>query len=219
MLRGRLRRPSIVAVLILLLGCAGLPAAQPSPPPGASTERGTTSELANEYGSPTSLPATSTPSRSSWPTPAGWHNIYTRPGFDGQRSVDLRAAGDIMLARNVEHILRKRPAGWLFGPSANLLRGDVVVGNLESPFTTRRRPDQLRPGPYRLPADPALVSQLAPFTALSLANNHALDAGPQGLADAQRILGEAHIGVLGVTGGACGKADPVLAGSESPLNN
>ena len=89
-----------------------------------------------------------------------------------------------MLSRNVEHAVRGHPSGWLLESSADLLRGDVVVGNLESPFTTRRRPEQVRPGPYRLPADPALVSSLAPFTALSLANNHALDAGPEGLAEA-----------------------------------
>jgi poly-gamma-glutamate synthesis protein (capsule biosynthesis protein) len=149
--------------------------------------------------------------------PAGWHPIFTRPGFTGRGSVDLRAVGDIMLARGVEPVARAHPAGWLLAQVADLLRGDVVVGNLESPFTARRRAEQLRPGPYRLPADPELGTRLAPFTALSLANNHALDAGPEGLAEARRTLHELKINALGVTGGDCHGENGVVTGTALPI--
>ncbi len=155
----------------------------------------------------------------SWVAPAGWHLLYSRPGFTGAAAVDLRAVGDIMLARGVEPLIRRQPPGWLFGAAAGLLRGDIVTGNLESPFATARRPDRLRPGPYRLPADPALVDRLAPFTALSLANNHALDAGVEGLADAERVLRAAGIAPLRIRGGSC-LADPAAtpaAGEQAHL--
>src|SRR3712207_5674658 len=84
--------------------------------------------------------------------------------------------------------------GWV----GEMLKGDVVVGNLERPFAERRRPERLRPGPYRLAADPALASRLQGFTALSLANNHALDAGPAGLVESLRTLRERGIAAVGV---------------------
>ncbi len=154
-----------------------------------------------------------------WAAPAGWHLLYSRPGFTGAATVDLRVVGDIMLARGVEPLIRRQPPGWLFGATAGLLRGDIVAGNLESPFATARRPDRLRPGPYRLAADPALADRLAPFTALSLANNHALDAGVEGLADAERVLRAAGIAPLGIRGGSC-LADPAAtpaAGDQAHL--
>ena len=135
--------------------------------------------------------------------PAGWRLLYLHPGFSSANAVDLRAVGDIMLARDVEPVLRAHPPGWLFEPTGDLLGGDVVVGNLESPFTGRRRAEQLRPGPYRLPADPVLALAVALFTALSLANNHALDAGAAGLTDAIATVAALGVTPLGVRGPGC----------------
>ncbi len=132
--------------------------------------------------------------------PQGWKSLYVRAGFTGAAAVDVRAVGDVSLARHVAPVVRAHPSGWLFESVAPLLAGDVVLGNLESPLTSRRDDSALRPGPYRLPADPMLVDRLAPFTALSLANNHALDAGPDGLADAHTTLTNHGITALGVAG-------------------
>lgn len=153
-------------------------------------------------------PAAQPPAASAQPAPAtatadSWQTIYTRPGFNAADSLDLRAVGDVSLARNIAPVVRRHAPGWLLEQVAPLLDGDVTVGNLESPLVAGVRAETLRPGPYRLPAEPALVDRLAVFSVLSLANNHALDAGPAGLTAAQRTLHEAGIVPLGVRGGSC----------------
>jgi poly-gamma-glutamate capsule biosynthesis protein CapA/YwtB (metallophosphatase superfamily) len=105
-----------------------------------------------------------------------------------------------MLARFVEKYIERNGLTYPFSATLDLLQADLSVGNLESPLTHRRSPQDLRPGPYRLPADPSTIAALeaAGFDALSLANNHALDAGPEGLQEAVQVLEAAQIRPLGV---------------------
>jgi poly-gamma-glutamate capsule biosynthesis protein CapA/YwtB (metallophosphatase superfamily) len=132
------------------------------------------------------------------PDRTGWHVLYERPDWDGGSSVDLRAVGDVMLGRGVAAAAERNGIAYLFSAVGDLLAGDLAVGNLESPLTHRRA--DIRPGPYRLIAPPALAPALpnAGFTALALANNHALDAGAAGLAASDRTLERVGIAALGV---------------------
>ncbi|NNJ11895.1 hypothetical protein EKD04_016300 [Chloroflexales bacterium ZM16-3] len=127
----------------------------------------------------------------------GWGEVYRRAGWAGGPALDLRAVGDVMLARHVgEQVARDGP-GAPFSLMGDLLDGDLALGNLESPLTDRR--DAVRPGPYRLLADPALAPTLSTvgFDALGLANNHGLDGGPAGLADSLAALRAAGLTPLG----------------------
>lgn len=133
---------------------------------------------------------------------AQWQICYQRPGWQGEDTVDLRAVGDIMAGRFVARVARAR--GYTYplaqigaSGSTPLLLGDVVLGNLESPLTDHPAP--LRRGPYRLPAPTDFAEPLAAagFDLLSLANNHALDAGPDGLQESVRVLTAAGIQPLG----------------------
>ena len=133
---------------------------------------------------------------------SGWRELYRRDGWAGGPAVDLRAVGDVMLGRVIATLGRRRGFDYPFSEARQLL-GDaggatLAVGNLESPLTDR--PGPLRPGPYRLPAPTAFAAPLraAGFQALTLANNHALDAGPAGLSDAAAALRAAGIETLGV---------------------
>ena len=128
---------------------------------------------------------------------AGWHTLYTRPGWSGGTSVDLRAVGDVMLARHVAALADRAGPATLLAKVQPLLGGDVTVGNLESPLTERR--EERRPGPYRLVAPPALAAALpaAGFDLLSLANNHGLDGGPAGLGDTLATLRSAGVQPIG----------------------
>ncbi len=143
------------------------------------------------------LLAACTPAPASQVDLPGWREIYRRPGWAGGPAVDLRAVGDIMLARYVGELIARDGAAAPFTKIGDLLTGDLTVGNLESPLTGRR--DTLRPGPYRFLADPAMAPILASvgFDALGLANNHSLDAGPAGLADALASLNATGISPLG----------------------
>lgn len=63
---------------------------------------------------------------------------------------------------------------------------DLVIGNLECPFTNRSDPWK---GQFvNLKADPAMNPLLEKFSAFSLANNHILDFGPEGAQDTISFL-------------------------------
>ena len=116
------------------------------------------------------------------------------------RSLTLVLVGDVMLGRGVAQALdgdwgaafaEVRP--WL-GGEAQARR--LVLANLESPLTAL---PQLGQG-YDLRAPPEAVAALTAggFDAVSLANNHALDAGPAGLDETASALRAA----IGSCGGA-----------------
>jgi poly-gamma-glutamate capsule biosynthesis protein CapA/YwtB (metallophosphatase superfamily) len=144
------------------------------------------------------------------PATATWPELYRRADWQGDYAVDLRAVGDVMAGRFVAERAAHEGYAAPFAALADLLAGDLVLGNLESPLTDRR--EQLRPGPYRLPAPAAFAPELrvAGFDLLSLANNHALDAGPAGLADAREHLQRVGIATAGVGNTAAEAYQPQL---------
>ncbi len=136
--------------------------------------------------------------------------LYQR---DGDRSsdavlIDMRAVGDVMLSRYVAQVSHYHGYTYPFAlvgatGQTPLLNGDLVVGNLESPLSPQW---QALVGDYSLPAPPAFAepSAHAPaplaaagFDILSLANNHALDAGPASLHYTVERLQENNIAPVG----------------------
>lgn len=114
-------------------------------------------------------------------------------GRDRNRSVVLDAVGDIMLGRTVGRSIAERGAGYPFEAAAPLFDGsDLRAGNLELPLTergTQARKD------YTFRAPPSVTEGLtrAGFDVLTLANNHTLDYGPEGLLDTVAALQRAGI--------------------------
>jgi poly-gamma-glutamate synthesis protein (capsule biosynthesis protein) len=154
------------------------------------------------------------------PDLAGWHVLYTRPGWAGEAAVDLRAAGDVMLARHVAALAERDGPDIPLAGVRGLLGGDLTVANLESPLTERHK--DARDGPYRLLASPALAAVLptAGLDALGLANNHGLDGGPAGLADsvaALRAAGVTPVGAGPSEATAMAPADLVAGGLRIAL--
>lgn len=72
---------------------------------------------------------------------------------------------------------------------------DVVVGNLEAPLTASENRIPMKS--YYLKADTSRMDLLRRFTAFSLANNHVLDYGKEGLTDTIRALCEIQTGYFG----------------------
>ncbi len=114
--------------------------------------------------------------------------------------------GDVLLGRGVA--TRAKREGWshlLQGAATSLRAADVALVNLESPLShclpggTVRTP--------RLCGDPRGVAALraAGIDAVTLANNHALDAGPAGLRRTARLLRRAGITPLGVSAALTGR--------------
>jgi poly-gamma-glutamate capsule biosynthesis protein CapA/YwtB (metallophosphatase superfamily) len=113
-------------------------------------------------------------------------------------ALTLILAGDVMLGRGVAQALGGeweatfagvRP--WLSGDERAAKDRVLTFANLESPLTAA---PQVRGG-HDLRAPPAAVAALraAGYDAVSLANNHALDAGQAGLRETVRTLRAAEI--------------------------
>ena len=115
-------------------------------------------------------------------------------------SLKIVLVGDIMLDRGVKDKIEKEGNGDYKFPflkiAPYLQKVDVVFGNLEGPITS----DGQRVGSeYSFRDDPKCIEGLkyAHFNVLSLANNHILDYGQQGLVDTISILKESGILYVG----------------------
>lgn len=109
----------------------------------------------------------------------------------------LDAVGDIMLGRTVGQAIAARGANYPFEAVQPLLaESDLRFGNLELPLTERGAPARKD---YVFRAPPSVVAglQYSGFNLLSLANNHALDFGVDGLFDTITALGHAGIAHVG----------------------
>src|SRR5512140_1344830 len=123
------------------------------------------------------------------------------------RAIRVAAVGDIMMGTTFpESILPPEDGATLFRSVAPLLAGhDIVFGNLEGPLTDVERSTKCpKPGrngrpcfAFRTPPRYAARLAEAGFTAMNVANNHALDFGMEGLDDTLDVLDAAGIEAVG----------------------
>jgi poly-gamma-glutamate synthesis protein (capsule biosynthesis protein) len=114
--------------------------------------------------------------------------------------VHLAAVGDIMLDRDLGEILQQGDLAYPFANVADLLSAaDVTVGNFESALGDVGQPAAKR-YTFQSPPQAAESLALAGFDVLSLANNHALDYGPEALFQSIKLLEAQGIATIG--GGA-----------------
>lgn len=112
----------------------------------------------------------------------------------------LLFGGDAMLGRGVNEIIHRYGADYPLACLAPLAReADVFCVNLECAITARRARYAGPPKAFYFRGDPPAADALAAAAVgvVSLANNHALDAGADGLADTLQALdqrGIAHAG-------------------------
>jgi len=136
--------------------------------------------------SPSVSPALSagvTPSTTPAPTPAA--------------ALTLIAGGDVMLGRSLGDGIRAHGPVWPFEGVAEALRGaDIAFVNLESPLTEGGEPAN-KDFVFRGPTAGARGLAEAGVDIVSLANNHVLDYGPQGLADTLAALQGAGVAFTG----------------------
>ncbi|MCD9023135.1 CapA family protein [Cohnella silvisoli] len=115
------------------------------------------------------------------------------PASEGD-TVTLALVGDILPAAKVLDLMKKNGFDHPFREAKSLLEAaDIAAGNLETPITTRGTPAEDKQYVFRgLPeAVPAIKE--AGFDYLSLANNHTLDYGWQGLSDTMDYLDDADL--------------------------
>jgi poly-gamma-glutamate synthesis protein (capsule biosynthesis protein) len=176
----------LMAALLLSLACLAGPAAPPPAPTLPASATPTAAPAATQ--TPTPIPPASptvapSPTATLPPTP--------------EPVVSLMAVGDLMLARQLGARLAAGEVDYPFALVAETLRSaDITVGNLECAISDRGEP---LPKSYRFRAPPPAAEALARagFDLVTLANNHAMDYGPEALADTLGLLagaGVAHVG-------------------------
>jgi cyanophycin synthetase len=123
--------------------------------------------------------------------------------------------GDILLGDDAQELLDEHGYLWTFENLGGLTNGDYLIGNGESPITSMTEPwDPDQRWSYN--ADPQAAAALAAFgfDALGYSNNHALDRGPEGLADTAYNLYENGIEFFGAGQNEREAAEPLLV--ETP---
>lgn len=116
----------------------------------------------------------------------------------GEDGLILSFVGDIQASGKVDELLRRKGFDYPFNYAKSLFLSDTLtVANLESPITTGGTPEENKEYVYK--SDPALAKALtdAGIDAVTLANNHILDHGVQGLRDTIKYLDEQKITRVG----------------------
>lgn len=112
--------------------------------------------------------------------------------------VVITSVGDIMLAGSGEKTYAIKGYDYPFAAIRHILRqGDIVIGNLEAPITVAS--NKFIEKKFRFKTNPKAAAALknAGFTHLSLANNHILDFGAEGLRETLKLLDQCEINHAG----------------------
>lgn len=124
--------------------------------------------------------------------------------------VSLAAVGDIMLDRTLgTAILNGRPEYPFANVAPILQNADLAIGNLECALGDIGQPADKS---YTFQAPPAAAQSLAlaGFDLVSLANNHALDFGPQALLQGIDLLAAQNVAAVGAGANAAAAYAPVI---------
>ncbi len=105
--------------------------------------------------------------------------------------ITIAAVGDLMFGGRTEPFLKKYGPDYPFRDVRSALRqADIVIGNLESPISTRGVPVENKKFTLRAGPIAARALKSAGIRVVSLANNHSMDFGPLALADTLERLQE-----------------------------
>ncbi len=162
------------------------PALPPSSSAGTSPQPRGPAESASSSGTVTAATVSTTP-------PGAVSSAPPRPAGE----FTLALAGDIHFSERTAKLLAADPATALQQAAAELRGADVTMVNLETAITTRGRP---APKEFHFRAPPAALQALAAggVDVATMANNHAVDYGDQGLADTLAAVKTSPIPVIGI---------------------
>lgn len=120
-----------------------------------------------------------------------------RPHFPPDPVVHLAAVGDLMLSRTLGNYIALDILDFPFRYLPEYLSTpDYTVGNLETSLGDIGTPAP-KAYPFQSPVQSAEALALAGFDLVSLANNHAMDYGPEALLQGIGLLAEAGVATVG----------------------
>ena len=169
-------RQLVVAVACALVAaCSSAPLVPEPSPPAPADPPATVSRPPPEVIIPAPTPSIIVPAPAEVTPPAA---IEPEPA-----AIQLAAVGDIMLGGSAAPELRREGYDYPFALVQPILgQADVVFGNLEGPLTDAGQAEPDKRYVFRSPpAKVAPVLAAAGFTVVSLANNHTMDYGVEGL--------------------------------------
>jgi len=115
------------------------------------------------------------------------------------KPINILSFGDIMLDRYIRKFIDNNGATALFTNIPPILKNkDMVVANLEGSITNFN-PKPLNPNNVSFTFDPKIVPELKKlgFTHFSLANNHSLDFGAEGVRQTKEFLDQENLKYFG----------------------
>ena len=113
------------------------------------------------------------------------------PAADAADELTIAAVGDIMLGHRAEPWLEREGPGYFFVNVLPVLQqAQVVVGNLESPISSRGAAVPDKKYTLRVGRGAADALRAAGVRVVTLANNHMMDFGPPALQDTLAVLAE-----------------------------
>lgn len=110
----------------------------------------------------------------------------------------MTVVGDMMFDRHVREVMRTKGPTYPFASIQSVLKNsDVVLGNLEGPITSNRSVATDSRLVFTFDPTVAPLIKKVGFTTVSLANNHTLNFGSNGLTSTRQILQRAGIEYFG----------------------
>jgi len=184
-------RPSILRLSLVLLAFVAAACASPAGAPERGPSANAPATVAN------AVTASATHSATSSTTP------------QTGRSITISAVGDVSLARGVVDEMTANGPGYPFALVTELLDGDIGFANLEGPLTDRGSP---WPKGYNFRTPPRFASSLTSgrIGVVTLANNHMLDFGVDGLTDTIAALDAARVRHVGAGANATDAHAPAV---------
>ncbi|MFZ0544850.1 MAG: CapA family protein [Candidatus Promineifilaceae bacterium] len=124
--------------------------------------------------------------------------------------IHLTAVGDLMLARSLGGAIAGGNLAYPFEDVVDRLRtADITVGNMESSLGNIGEPAP-KSYTFQAPPDAAESLALAGFDVVSLANNHAMDYGPEALLQGISLLRQANVAPIGAGANAAEAHTPYI---------
>lgn len=164
------------------------------------------------------------PSDPNYPLRDEW-SLHSSPGFESVAEelapwlnqeltfdgvIHLSAVGDVMLDRALGEAVLAGDVGYPFAQIEGMLSiADMAIGNLESALGDLGTPEK-KGYTFRAPKETAETLSLAGFDLLSLANNHAMDFGAEGLIQAIQLLEARGINTVGAGADDAAAHSPVI---------
>jgi poly-gamma-glutamate synthesis protein (capsule biosynthesis protein) len=164
------------------------------------------------------------PSDPNYPLRDEW-SLHSSPGFESAAEelapwlnlelttdavIHLAAVGDVMLDRALGEAVLAGDVGYPFALVEDTLStSDITIGNLESALGDLGTPEN-KGYTFRAPIETVETLSLAGFDLLSLANNHAMDYGAEGLMQGIQLLEARGINTVGAGADGAAAHRPVI---------